>query len=122
MDSDIKQYIEQIVLEYQEIATLYETATNLYRLIKITYLLAKQERDSVLFYQAMASEQEVPEIPQESQDSYEEVEETLDEIHDQLKVIHGQLERLILKTKTAQKRIEDLNKVELIVRRYNNLS
>jgi hypothetical protein len=67
----------------------------------------------------MATEHEVPEI---NTDNYEELTNELTSIHEELLKLHAKLDKVLIRTKIADERLIALNKVDKIIRKYNNLS
>jgi len=117
--ADINELVHEIYSKADTIATRYHLATIDFRLLKQTLILVRNTDARLQRLQGMASEQEVP---LSEEDKYAEVTAELTNIHEQMVTIHAQLDNLIIKTKEAETKLNEINKVEKIVRKYNNLS
>jgi len=116
---DIETLRSQIQSQIQCLPKYIEFATWAYK-TKKAFILSKRHVDRQISYlKSMDLEQVVPEANTES---YEEVMNELKEIHEDLKQVHTKIESIILRTKIADKKIQSINKVEKIVRQYNNLT
>jgi len=116
---DINELVHEIYSKADTIAKRYHLATIDFRLLKQTLILVRNTDARLQRLQGMASEQEVP---LSEEDKYAEVTAELTNIHEQMVTIHAQLDNLIIKTKEAETKLNEINKVEKIVRKYNNFS
>jgi len=89
-----------------------------YNIIHQETILSQSADRRIQSIQSMASEHVVPEI---EQDNYEDILAELQDIHAQIIRINSELDKVLLRSKQAEKRIHDLNKVEKLVRQYNRL-
>jgi len=117
--ADINELVHEIYSKADTIANRYHLATIDFRLLKQKLILVRTTDARLQRLQGMASEQEVP---LSEEDKYAEVTAELTNIHEQMVTIHAQLDNLIIKTKEAETKLNEINKVEKIVRKYNNLS
>ena len=104
----------------KDATTLVDFHIGCYKLVKHRVFDIRYEKQQELEWKIMASEQEVPTIIE--QDSYDDVNKELEDIHQHLLKVCAQLDRLIIRTTDIDTRVKNLNKVEKLVRRYNNIS
>lgn len=110
---------QTVTRKCKDTATQFQITSLRLRLTVADLRICQNSSTAVQRIQSMASLQEVPEL---GEDTYENISNDLGKLHQQLILIHSQLEKVVIQTKEAENRLHQLNKVEKIVRRYNNIS
>ena len=99
---------------------LYYTAEYYYNKSKTTYRNKVKEQNKVYEREnSMASDQTVP---NPGQDTYEEIASEIMDVYTQLINIHATMDRLLIKAKQSEDKVKRMNRIELLVNKYNNLS